>query len=516
MRPALLLLHTLLLAAPLGADSLSEAVDRAVGQGTAWLQKDQKPEGCWGDPKDQWAAGRTALSLLALYKSGVQLFDPGFHKGLGFLRYAPIDRTYSAGVTLVLLSELQRPEDVEWMKNLVQFLVTSQRNAPRIWAYPAGEPDLSNTQYACLGLKAAARRGIAVPKETWMGVVEYLVKQQEEDGSWSYRPGRFPSGSMTVAGISNLLICRSELKGHEPFERLRRKADGALERAWKWLDQKFTVDYNPSPTDARFNDWLHYYLYGIERVGIFSGRTEIGGKKWYGEGAEKLLQLQGREGAWGKHEDTCFALLFLRRASFTLGDSAPDVKADLDREAAARKVTVKKVEAPPRPKERVPFLREWLVLGPFPSPSDTLFNEKFIDEEKIAPVAGLRSAKRKWVPAQLAPGAKSIHFKEVIAHKDWAIAYAFAYVNSPEAGEAVLWIGTKDGVRAWWNGEMVLDQHVHRGFGHDLDHVRVRLQAGQNRLLLKVDHADYDWQFSVRVADDEGDPIPGLEAVVRK
>ena len=507
----------LLLAAPARADSLSEAVNRAVGQGVAWLQRDQKAEGCWGDPKDQWAAGRTALSLLALYKSGVQLFDPGFHKGLGFLRYAPIDRTYSAGVTLVLLSELQRPEDVEWMKAITQFLVANQRTTPRgLWGYPDKDPDLSNTQYACLGLKAAARRGIAVPRDTWLAVVEYLIKHQEEDGSWAYRPGRFPSGSMTVAGISNLLICRSELKGHEAFERIRRKADAALERGWKWLDQKFTVDHNPTPTDARLNDWLFYYLYGVERVGIFSGRTEIGGKKWYGEGAEKLLQLQGRGGEWGKHEDTCFALLFLRRASFTLGDSAPDVKADLEREAASREVTVKKQEAPPRPKERVPFLREWLILGPFPSPGDTQFNEKFIDEEKIAPLPGMRSAKKKWVAAQMAPERKSIEFKEVIAHKDWAIAYAFAYVKSPEAGEAVLWIGTKDGVRAWWNGELVLDQHVHRGFANDLDHVRVKLAAGVNRLLLKVDHGDYDWQFSVRVAADDGDPIPGLEAVVRK
>ena len=81
------------------------------------------------------------------------------------------------------------------------------------------------------------------------------------------------------------------------------------------------------------------------------------GRDWYEGGAEELLARQGRTGGWGRLEETCFAILFLRKVTF----SAPT-------ERKVGKVTEK--EDPPKrpaPDASLPFLRDWLLAGPFPA-----------------------------------------------------------------------------------------------------------------------------------------------------
>ena len=67
--------------------------------------------------------------------------------------------------------------------------------------------------------------------------------------------------------------------------------------------------------------WHLYWLYAVERVGILLGTEFLGRHEWYPEGAKFLLESQGADGSWkgqsigGAVADTCFALLFLRRAT---------------------------------------------------------------------------------------------------------------------------------------------------------------------------------------------------------
>jgi len=74
----------------------------------------------------------------------------------------------------------------------------------------------------------------------------------------------------------------------------------------------------------------YYYLYGLERAGILYGTETFGSHEWYPEGAEFLLANQRADGAWISKDnayanavwDTCFAILFLRRATRPLQDVA--------------------------------------------------------------------------------------------------------------------------------------------------------------------------------------------------
>jgi hypothetical protein len=63
----------------------------------------------------------------------------------------------------------------------------------------------------------------------------------------------------------------------------------------------------------------YYFLWSLERVGVALDLKTIGGKDWYAWGADVLLANQGQDGSWqGQYPatvDTCFALLFLKRAN---------------------------------------------------------------------------------------------------------------------------------------------------------------------------------------------------------
>ncbi len=63
-----------------------------------------------------------------------------------------------------------------------------------------------------------------------------------------------------------------------------------------------------------------YFLWSVERVGMIFGLVKgINGKDWHGWGADVILQNQQKDGSWRDRFpgvcDTCFALLFLKRAN---------------------------------------------------------------------------------------------------------------------------------------------------------------------------------------------------------
>jgi hypothetical protein len=64
----------------------------------------------------------------------------------------------------------------------------------------------------------------------------------------------------------------------------------------------------------------YYFLWSLERVAVSYGLDTLGNKNWYDWGADILLHNQQGDGSWaGEYAeggcDTCFALLFLKRAN---------------------------------------------------------------------------------------------------------------------------------------------------------------------------------------------------------
>jgi hypothetical protein len=199
--------------------------------------------------------------------------------------------------------------------------------------------DNSNSQYAALGLRACHDAGIILPKEVIERARKWWVDCQisEEDGAagtagvrplgWCYSEGGAKAhcatacGAMTAGAVGALCIYDYILD-----ERQSWKKDPAVLGGLAWLARNFTVTRNPGSCEMGSEGIHYYYLYALERAGVLFGADLVGRHDWYREGAELLLKSQQAGGSWSGGGnavwDTCFAILFLRRATRPFGDVA--------------------------------------------------------------------------------------------------------------------------------------------------------------------------------------------------
>jgi hypothetical protein len=348
-----------------------QRVLESILRGANWLLARQKEDGSFPSSYGGYPMGPTALATLALLKAGLPAGHPRIERAFAFLRRQDLRKTYEVAILLMALDAKYDPasdpfraeevdryghrvveepcadriskEDLAWMKEGMDFLVGKQTGGT--WRYPAGGFDLSNTQYALLGLKAADRCGLKVPQEVWRDALEALLRHQEPTGEpvdvraneirgayrveWTekarargfryVKDEQSPvTGSMTTAGAAGLMICQSMLwssKRFSPDERQRTRE--GVRDAMAWMQRNFDVTSNPGVGAAR-HGWHYYYLYGLERMGILGHLRFVGKADWYQDGAELLMFEQADDGGWmgGDVVESCFALLFLKRSSF--------------------------------------------------------------------------------------------------------------------------------------------------------------------------------------------------------
>jgi hypothetical protein len=212
------------------------------------------------------------------------------------------------------------------------------------WNGPKGPPagDNSNTQFALLGLRAAEDASVEVPLETWALSRKWFEGDVRPDGGFGYSilyfPGRGggggggggqrggggggfggngkdPSyGSMTAVGVASLALCDNYLKRDV-------KKEPAFASGVAWLGKKLTFEENPDDQrgDGRGMGRHYYWIYSVERAGVFAKLDKLGAHAWYAEGARWLLAHQNDDGGWNRLTvDTCFAILFLKRATAPL------------------------------------------------------------------------------------------------------------------------------------------------------------------------------------------------------
>jgi hypothetical protein len=299
---------------------MQAAVDGAIDRGIGYLVDDQDLDGSWGGDQDYYRVGGTALNTYALVKSEVSARHQAVRRALAYIDANPPRKTYEAGCVLMLYAALDHGVYRDRARMVLEDLLDWQLGD---WGYPgthgdptAGHADLSNTQYGALGYWAATKMGLEVPPPAWRRLAETVLRYQGSAGGFGYTPGAPPTGSMGAAGVTVLALCVDHLEGG-----LRRECEAGLAQGLEWLDQNFKPNGNPG---AQTN-WLLYFLYGIERVGAFSGRDSFNGMDWYEQGARFLLGAQLEKGQWSNPDrpqaNTSFALLFLGRATASITGS---------------------------------------------------------------------------------------------------------------------------------------------------------------------------------------------------
>ncbi len=148
-----------------------------------------------------------------------------------------------------------------------------------------------------------------------------------------------------------------------------------------------------------------------------------------------------------------------------------------------------------------PYIRDWLVVGPF----DRDHDKDFGPETNLSAAASYdgQDGKATWKAAQA--GADGLlNLRNVIAAKDNCLGYAWTVIDAPKDCEAQLRLGSDDGAKVWLNGKQVLDIKADRGLNRDGDRVNVSLKAGANTLLVKVDQGGGDWSLTLRLGSEQG------------
>jgi hypothetical protein len=223
---------------------------------------------------------------------------------------------------------------------------------------PRGTTDNSNTQFATLALWRARRHG--VPMERSLRLIAYrFATSQNWDGSWGYRyrylGGVAAKPAMTGVGLLGLAVGRGiaqeagdkqqpaacaaaavagafagpPLALPAALDAVRRVAAAQAPKR-RWADPKIIDGFRALNLDLKLppegqKDLKQrdlYFLWSVERVAMLYDQKTIGGKDWYRWGMEMLLANQQPDGNWQKGGypgatptiDTCFALLFLKRA----------------------------------------------------------------------------------------------------------------------------------------------------------------------------------------------------------
>jgi hypothetical protein len=348
---ALLALAIALAAPAVGRAATPEEVDRAIDKAKKFIYSKQKEGGHWelDDARkgtqhvhDVWIkmqgdsyGGFTALATYALLASGENPQDKRIEEAVKFLENADVMGIYALGLRaqiwlLLPPSAMTKRMAHKDAKLILDGVITSDpkhKEYEGFWEYGNGHGedlkkgprhlDHSVSQYGILGLWACAQNGVEIDASEWQMFEKVWKAHQFPDGGWEYEG--YPShpskagetASMTAAGVATLFIIEDILHSDDGINCRGNITNDNIERGLNWMAEHFDkVGANC------------YALYGVERIGVASGRKYFGTTDWYAKGADRLVKAQQPNGSWKgggvtqgdiDFVNTSFALLFLTR-----------------------------------------------------------------------------------------------------------------------------------------------------------------------------------------------------------
>jgi hypothetical protein len=378
--------------------------------------------GAWSVLEPYWEPGFTSLVLFTSLRAGMDRDDPMIRAGFKYLADnvaagTRLSEMYTYNIATEMLAieagfgemlRSRQPANAVEKQLLAIFEANFEYCKRCLKNGEAGYDDkqlgvdLSNTQFVVMALEAAHRAGYIAPATTWLDILSRAMALQAQDGpdvplvnilstradevdkhgyvikdryewitgkpakarGWMYDQGGVCMkgqyyGSMTCAGLANLLSCFFVLEKDETFVKKHEQAfRTALRDGFAWLQKYYAV--NANPCEAPFwtmqrkyeGDTFHtyYFLFTLARITTSTNIRCIGTRNWFVEGTDFLLKSQQPNGSWDQaaHEthnfesksipfvDTSFALWFFSSLDFR------------DRNAAGpRAAQATGVEAPP-------------------------------------------------------------------------------------------------------------------------------------------------------------------------
>lgn len=177
-------------------------------------------------------------------------------------------------------------------------------------------------------------------------------------------------------------------------------------------------------------------------------------------------------------------------------EQAPELAA----EAAKALVFMEKFEG---------HLVAWEMAGPYFEENITAY---YLFDKTFPPETDAESA--NWRVFSLLPDAEMPYALELdrVVGGEERVVFLRTFITSETEQEAVLELGTNDGCRVWWNGELKHSLNIGRPLTPAEDKLPVLLKPGVNVFTLAVFQQGGAWRATARLTDAQGMPLPGLNS----
>ena len=151
----------------------------------------------------------------------------------------------------------------------------------------------------------------------------------------------------------------------------------------------------------------------------------------------------------------------------------------------------------------------WWLAGPFPYAGDGHIGDPLLPERGFDPVAvyvGKNGVEVRWQETTYRDGEMMDlrvfgQGANDNAANEYAAAYLYREIRIGEPHTLEVDMGQDDGLRVWLNGRLILDNDGPHSWTPDENRVRLDLEPGVNRLLVKVGNMSVGWNCSFTEAN---------------
>jgi hypothetical protein len=154
------------------------------------------------------------------------------------------------------------------------------------------------------------------------------------------------------------------------------------------------------------------------------------------------------------------------------------------------------------------YIVHWRLLGPIPwDQNEESLEDVFHALKPLALQQPYRAGEKPLLWKTWDASEPRIDLEQALGQHNHVSAYGHAEIDLDEEKELYLNIGSDDGFKCWFNGELAGGYSQPRGWKLNDTLIRVKGRKGNNTLLIAIIEQTGDWAFSVKITDSLGFPI---------
>ena len=164
------------------------------------------------------------------------------------------------------------------------------------------------------------------------------------------------------------------------------------------------------------------------------------------------------------------------------------------------------------------FIRDWKLLAQFDNRAGVGYQAVYPPEKEFDPektYKGKEGAATKWLDHRTSDPRGLIDLNKVLGKFKGAVAYGYAFIDSPKEQKIELRAGCITAIKIYLNGKQVFGrEEYHHGMAQDQHVAFGTLKPGRNEILVKICQNEQteawaqDWKFQLRLCDALGGAVP--------